>query len=236
MYSFTLHIYKTQKHSCTFIHLQAKERPTEGQIIAAGPGKLHPHTGIRIANPVTTGDSVLYGKFDGVQLLYNDDPCQMIRDDDVMLYYQGTSMTNDSVQPCRDYVLIELEADATETASGIVVAAAVMRDQVPCEGIVKKVGEGRMTSKGELATPPVKPGDRVKFKDYGGNDVMIENKAFSLVRMVDILCTVEKWLVDMGLGETILCGLMILIDLRLDAFYWKALQISKGKCVRIGSK
>jgi hypothetical protein len=65
---------------------------------------------------------------------------------------------------------------------------------------------------------------------------MIENKAFSLVRMVDILCTVEKWLVDMGLGETILCGLMILIDLRLDAFYWKALQISKGKCVRIGSK
>ena len=161
-------------------------------MIAAGPGKLHPHTGIRIVNPVKTGDSVLYGKFDGVQLLYNDDQCQMIRDDDVMLCYEGASMTIDNVRPCRDYVLVELEADVTETASGIVVAAAVMRDQVPCEGIVKKVGEGRMTSTGELATPPVQPGDRVKFKDYGGNDVTIENKQFSLVRMVDILCTVEK--------------------------------------------
>ena len=196
IHTFECKLTKTHKrtlYACTYKqHNQAKERPTEGQIIAAGPGKLHPHTGIRIVNPVKTGDSVLYGKFDGVQLLYNDDQCQMIRDDDVMLYYQGTSMTIDSVQPCRDYVLIELEADATETASGIVVAAAVMRDQVPCEGIVKKVGEGRMTSKGELATPPVKPGDRVKFKDYAGNDVTIENKAFSLVRMVDILCTVEK--------------------------------------------
>ena len=116
----------------------------------------------------------------------------MIRDDDVMLIYEGSTMTLEKVKPCRDYVLIELEADVTETASGIVVAAAVLRDQVPCEGIVAKVGEGRMTSTGALATPPVRPGDRVKFKDYAGNEVRIENKAYSLVRMVDILCTVEK--------------------------------------------
>lgn len=38
---------------------QARERPTEGLVLAAGPGKLHPHTGIRIDNPVTAGMSVL---------------------------------------------------------------------------------------------------------------------------------------------------------------------------------
>jgi co-chaperonin GroES (HSP10) len=134
----------------------------------------------------------LYGKFDGVSLQYNEDLCQMIRDDDVMLYFDGVTMSIDNVTPCRDYVLIELEADITETTSGIVVAASVMRDEVPCEGMVKKVGEGRMTSTGELATPPVKPGDRVKFRDYGGNDIRIENKLFSLVRMVDILCSTPE--------------------------------------------
>jgi chaperonin GroES len=134
----------------------------------------------------------LYGKFDGVTLQYNDDTCQMIRDDDVMLYYKGVTMSLDNVTPCRDYVLIEQQKEEQETSSGIVVAAAVTKMNLPCEGTVVKVGEGRMTSTGELANTPVKVGDRVKFKDYAGNDVVIANKVFSLVRMVEILCTTRK--------------------------------------------
>jgi chaperonin GroES len=162
--------------------------------LAAGPGKLHPHTGVRIVNPVKPGDSVVFGKFDGVQLSYNDDVCQMIRDDDVMLIYEGSSiMSLNNVRPCRDYVLVELDSMGTgETTSGIVLAAAVMKDQVPCEGTVMKVGEGRMTSTGDFANPPVAIGDRIKFKDYGGNDVLIGGKPYSVVRMVDILCTIGK--------------------------------------------
>jgi len=168
---------------------QAKERPSEGQVLAAGPGKLHPHTGIRITNPIKNGDSVLYGKFDGVSLGYDGDSCQMIRDDDVLLYYKGVSMSMDNVTPCRDYVLVELEEEKKETSSGIVIADAVLTNDQPCQGIVIKVGEGRMASNGELTPSPVKPGDAVKFKDYAGNEVYIEGKLYSLVRMVNILCT-----------------------------------------------
>lgn len=168
---------------------QAKERPSEGQVLAAGPGKLHPHTGIRITNPIKAGDSVLYGKFDGVSLNYDDDSCQMIRDDDVLLYYTGVTMSLDNVTPCRDYVLVELEEEKKETSSGIVIADAVLTNDLPCQGIAIKVGEGRMASTGELTQSPVKPGDAVKFKDYAGNEVYIEGKVYSLVRMVDILCT-----------------------------------------------
>ena len=64
-----------------------------GRVVAAGPGKLHPHTGVRITNPVTIGDSVLFGKFDGHDMNYNEEPVTMIRDDDVLLYYQGVRMT-----------------------------------------------------------------------------------------------------------------------------------------------
>jgi chaperonin GroES len=38
---------------------QSKQRPTEGLVLAASPGKLHPHTGVRITNPVKEGMSVL---------------------------------------------------------------------------------------------------------------------------------------------------------------------------------
>lgn len=166
---------------------QAKERATEGEVVAAGPGKLHPHTGVRITNPVTAGDSVLFGKFDGHDMNYNEEAVTMIRDDDILLHYKGVRMTMENVNPCRDYVLVELTKQKAETASGIVVADSVMADYEPCEGKVVKVGEGRMTSKGEFSASPVNVGDRVKFKDYAGNGVKVEGVDHSLVRMVDIL-------------------------------------------------
>ena len=159
--------------------------------MAAGPGRLHPHTGVRISTPVSPGDSVLFGKFDGHDMNYNDECVTMIRDDDILLYYRGVRMTRDNVVPCRDYVLVELIRSKAETASGIVVAGSVMADYEPCEGTVMKVGEGRMTSNGEFSSSPVRVGDRVKFRDYAGNGVKIEGVEHSLVRMVDILCGLE---------------------------------------------
>ena len=38
---------------------QSQERPTEGLVVAAGPGKVHPMTGVRITNPIEAGMSVL---------------------------------------------------------------------------------------------------------------------------------------------------------------------------------
>ena len=157
--------------------------------MAAGPGKLHPHTGIRIHNPVSEGMSVLFGKFDGTTVTYNDETCQMIRDDDVLLYYEGISMSIDNVVPCRDYVMVEIADENLQTSSGIVVASAVTKNNLPCEGSVVKVGEGRLGSKGEFTPSPVAVGDKVKFKDYAGNELMIGKKTYSIVRMVDILCT-----------------------------------------------
>ena len=177
-----------------FLPDQAKERPTEGLVVASGPGKIHPFTGVRITNPIKEGVSVLYGKFDGRAMEYNGDECQMIRDDDVLLYYTGVTMKLETVTPVRDYVVIKLDEksgdEPLQTSSGVVIASQVMKGNVACEGIVAKVGEGRMASLGDYTPSPVKLGDSVKFKDYAGNDVMIEGKPYSVVKMVDILSTV----------------------------------------------
>lgn len=170
---------------------QAKERPTEGLVLAAGPGKIHPHTGVRITNPVGAGDSVLYGKFSGIAMTYNDEQVTMIRDDDILLYYKDSqSITLQNAIPCRDYVLVKIEKSKLTTSSGIVVAEMALKDYENCEGMVAKVGEGRMCSTGEFTASPVNVGERVKFKDYAGNEVKIEGEVYALVRMVDILCTI----------------------------------------------
>ena len=124
-------------------------------------------------------------------MTYNDEQVTMIRDDDILLYYKDSQLiTLENATPCRDYVLVKLEKSQLTTSSGIVVAETALKDYEKCEGIVAKVGEGRMSSAGKFTPSPVQVGDRVKFKDYAGNEVKIEGVEYALVRMVDILCSV----------------------------------------------
>ncbi|GKY97971.1 hypothetical protein MPSEU_000755200 [Mayamaea pseudoterrestris] len=171
---------------------QSQERPTEGSVVAVGPGKRHPHTGVLITNPISVGQSVVYGQYDGKQVEYNGQDCQVIRDDNVLLTYEGVTMRLEKIVPVRDYVLVELAKEQLTTKSGVVVANQVLKDYAPCQGLVVKVGEGRMAANGQLSKSPVQVGDFVKFKDYAGNDIEIEGKTYSVVKMVDILCTLVE--------------------------------------------
>lgn len=169
---------------------QSKRRATEGEVVAAGPGRVHPHTGVRITSPVEPGQNVLYGLFDGTQIKYNDEDMQMIRDDDIILCYTGPMMTLENITPCRDYLLVKVEKDKLETDSGIVVAASVTKELENCQGTVVKVGEGRMCSTGEFTPSPVGVGEFVKFRDYAGNDVKLGGEDYCCMRMVDILSVI----------------------------------------------
>lgn len=116
----------------------------------------------------------------------------MIRDDDILLYYKDSPcITLQNAIPCRDYVLVKIEKSKLTTSSGIVVAEMALKEYENCEGVVAKIGEGRMCSTGEFSSSPVQVGERVKFKDYAGNEVKIEGEDYALVKMVDILCAIE---------------------------------------------
>jgi co-chaperonin GroES (HSP10) len=75
------------------------------------------------------------------------------------------------------------------TSSGVVIASMGLKNDLPCQGRVVKVGPGRMGPDGTYTPSPVAPGDYVKFKDYAGNDVVIEGKPYTVVKMVDLLST-----------------------------------------------
>lgn len=60
----------------------AKEKPVEGTIIAAGPGKVA-DDGKVIKMEVKVGDRVLYGKYSGTEVTINGEEYLIMRESDV---------------------------------------------------------------------------------------------------------------------------------------------------------
>ena len=60
----------------------AKEKPVEGTIVAAGPGKIS-DTGEVIKMSVKVGDKVLYGKYSGTEVTVDGEEYLIMRESDV---------------------------------------------------------------------------------------------------------------------------------------------------------
>lgn len=60
-----------------------KEKPQEGEIIAAGKGKTT-EDGKLLAMELKTGDKVLYGKYSGTEIKINDEDYLIMREEDVL--------------------------------------------------------------------------------------------------------------------------------------------------------
>ncbi len=61
----------------------AKEKPQEGKIIAAGPGRLT-EEGKRIAMEVKKGDKVIYSKYAGTEFKLEDEELVIMRESDIL--------------------------------------------------------------------------------------------------------------------------------------------------------
>jgi chaperonin GroES len=61
----------------------AKEKPQEGEVIAAGAGKKL-DSGERVALDVKAGDRVLFGKYSGTEVKLDDQEYLIMREDDIL--------------------------------------------------------------------------------------------------------------------------------------------------------
>jgi len=61
----------------------AKEKPQEGKVVAAGPGRLS-DDGKRIPMEVEVGDTVIYSKYGGTEYKEGETEYLVLREDDVL--------------------------------------------------------------------------------------------------------------------------------------------------------
>ena len=85
-------------------------------------------------------------------------------------------------------VLKQVEAEET-TKSGLILTTSAQ--EKPQEAEVIAVGPGGMVD-GKEVTMQVKPGDKVIYSKYAGNEVKLEGEEYIIVRQDDILAICEQ--------------------------------------------
>ncbi len=60
----------------------AKEKPTQGEVVAVGPGRVE--KGDRIPMEVKVGDKVLYGKYSGTNITVDGEEVVIVKASDIL--------------------------------------------------------------------------------------------------------------------------------------------------------
>jgi chaperonin GroES len=68
----------------------AKEKPQEGEVVAAGPGAYN-DAGHLVALEVKAGDRVLFGKWSGTEVKIDGEDLLIMKESDILGIVEGTS-------------------------------------------------------------------------------------------------------------------------------------------------
>jgi chaperonin GroES len=94
------------------------------------------------------------------------------------------------IRPLGDRVLVEPKADQDEVKKGGIIIPDTAKEK-PQEGKVIAVGEGKLDDNGKKIPMHVKKGDKVLMPKYGGSEVKINDKEYSLIKEDDILGVID---------------------------------------------
>eukprot|EP00913_Durusdinium_trenchii_P007708 g7239.t1 len=170
--------------------LPKSEKPKEGEVVATGPGEAHVESGHLVPLSVEVGEKVLYSKYGGSEAI----ECQgeehvLVREDDVLLKYQGDEPVLEKISMPRGKVLVKLLPKEEETSFGLLLSEGAKK-QTTTAGEVMSVGAGMILANGEELPAPVQVGDKVRFR-YGDEvNLDLGEDQFSVVSLSDCIA---KW-------------------------------------------
>lgn len=94
-----------------------------------------------------------------------------------------------SIKPLMGYVLVEPSEADTKTASGIILPESAQ--EKPAQGIVIACGDEMVFENGKVLKCPVKVGDKVVYKKWGGDEIKIAGVEYKLVKFDDLMAILE---------------------------------------------
>ena len=94
-----------------------------------------------------------------------------------------------NVTPLHDRVLVR-RLEEKETAKGGIIIPDTAKEK-PHEGEVMAVGAGKI-EKGKRVPLDVKVGDRILFGKYTGNDILVDDQEYLILREEEILAKISR--------------------------------------------
>lgn len=102
----------------------------------------------------------------------------------------SATVTVSQLSPLPGYVLVQPAEAQKQTASGIFLTEN--SDEKPQHGTVLAVGASIWESGVKEIKSPVKKGDHVIYKKWGGNDFKIGDIEYQFLKFEDLLAVVSK--------------------------------------------
>lgn len=94
-----------------------------------------------------------------------------------------------SIKPLMGYVLVEPSEAESKTASGIILPESAQ--EKPAQGVVLSVGDDMILENGKVMKAPVKVGDKVVYKKWGGDEIKVDGRELKLVKFDDLMAILE---------------------------------------------
>jgi chaperonin GroES len=94
-----------------------------------------------------------------------------------------------NVTPLHDRVLVRRLEEKETVKGGIIIPDSAK--EKPQEGEVIAVGAGKINDKGDRIALDVKPGDKVLFGKYSGNDIKIDDEEYMILKEDEILAKIS---------------------------------------------
>ena len=95
------------------------------------------------------------------------------------------TLTKVKIQPLGDRVLVK-PVEQKETKRGGIIIPDTAKEK-PQEGEVIAVGKGKVTEDGKVLAMEVKPGDRILYGKYSGNEIKMDDVEHLIMHQDDIL-------------------------------------------------
>jgi chaperonin GroES len=93
------------------------------------------------------------------------------------------------IRPLGERVLVKPSPSEEKTKGGIVLPDTAK--EKPQEGEVIAVGSGKLLETGQRVPIDLKPGDKILFSKYAGNEIKINDVEYLIMRESDILGVIE---------------------------------------------
>lgn len=95
------------------------------------------------------------------------------------------TLTKVKIQPLGDRVLVKPLEQKETKRSGIIIPETAK--EKPQEGQVVATGKGKVTEEGKLLPMDVKPGDKILYGKYSGNEIKLDDQDYLIMHQDDIL-------------------------------------------------
>lgn len=93
------------------------------------------------------------------------------------------------IKPLIGYVLVLPSNAETKTASGIILPESAQ--EKPAQGEVIAIGDEIIFDNGKSLKSPVKVGDKVVYKKWGGDEIKVAGVEYKLVKFDDLMAILD---------------------------------------------